>query len=123
MANTRIQQALIVVLATLVSACSAWTGPRAGVEDRKAPGVDRPKTVASKAAAGAREPDKASPQKTASRKGAEKPLREERQAAKEDIRITAKDTREIPPGARASADAMSGDHQLLDMKPEKHSLR
>jgi hypothetical protein len=53
----------------------------------------------------------------------ETPQREERQAAKEDTRPIAKDTKEISPGARAGADAMSGDHQLLDMKPEKHSLR
>jgi len=112
MGCTSIKHALILAtLAALVSGCSTWEGPRAKVEDRRVPGVDRSKTVASKAAGGAKDAGKASPQKTASPKGTEKPQREERQAAKES------------PGAGAVADAVSSDDQILEMKPDRFSSR
>jgi hypothetical protein len=116
MANTWIQQGLIVVLATVIGGCSAWTGPRAKVEDRRAPGVDRSKAAASQATAGARV------SQAPSRKGTKKPQREEPPTAREDPGLNAKETKEISsPGAHASADAMSGDYQILDMKPQKPS--
>ncbi len=111
MGNACIKQGLILAtLAALVSGCSAWTGPRAKVEDRRVPSVDRSKAVASKAPGTARDPGKASPRKTANREGTETPQREERQAAKES------------PGAHAIADAVSGD-QILELKPERFSSR
>jgi hypothetical protein len=90
---------ILATVAALVSGCSTWTGPRAQVEDRRVPGVDRSKTVAAKA----------SPQKTPSAKVTEKPQREERQAAKES------------PGTGAIGDAVSSDDQILEMKPDRFS--
>ena len=120
MGNACIKQGLILAtLAALASGCSTWEGPRAKVEDRRVPGVDRSKAVASKAAVGAKDSGKASPQKTANRKGTEKPQPEERQAVKEPANLTAKSAES--PGAHAIADAVSSD-QVVDMKPDK-SLR
>jgi hypothetical protein len=114
---------ILATLAALASGCSTWEGPRAKVEDRRVPGVDRSKTVTSKAAAGAKDSAKASPQKTANRKGTEKPQPEERQAAKEHSSPNAKNGKDTTAsaGAGAIADAISGD-QVVDMKPDK-SLR
>jgi hypothetical protein len=112
MGNVRIKQGLILAtLAALVSGCSTWEGPRAKVEDRRAPGLDRSKTATAKAAGGVRDSGKALPQKTASPKATEKPQREERQTAKE------------VPGAQAIPDAVSGQDQILEMKPERFSSR
>jgi hypothetical protein len=111
MVNASIKQGLIVAtLVTLAGGCSTWEGPRAKVEDRKVPGVDRSKTVASKTVGGAKDSVRASPQKTANRKATEKPQPDERQATKEST------------GANAIADAVSSD-QVVDMKPDKYPSR
>jgi hypothetical protein len=121
MGNVSLKQGLMLAtLAALAGGCSTWEGPRAKVEDRRVPGVDRSKTVAPKAAAGARDSEKASPQKTANRKATEKPQREERQAVKEPANLTAKNAES--PGAHAVADAVSSD-QVVDMKPDKYPSR
>jgi hypothetical protein len=101
---------VLVTLAALVGGCATSTGPRAKVEDRRVPGADRSKAVASKA--------KTSPRK------AEKPQREERQVAKEPASLTATSAKDAaePAGARAIGDAMSGD-QVLEIKPERHTSR
>lgn len=108
-----IRQGLIfATLAALITGCSAWTGPRAAVEDRGLASLDRPKPAATKTNGGAKA---AQP----SRKAAKKPQREERQAAKEDISLNAKDIKEIfSTSAHAGADVMAGD-QVLDMKPSR----
>ena len=104
MNNACIRQGLILAtLAALASGCSTWEGPRAKVEDRRVPGADRTKAVASKA-----------PKRT------EKPQREERQAVKEPANLNAKNAES--PGAHAIADAVSSD-QVVDMKPDKYPSR
>src|SRR5687767_2536929 len=113
MGSASLKQALILAtLAALAGGCSTWEGPRAKVEDRRAPGLDRSKTATAKPAGGARDPGKASPQKTASPQVTEKPQYEER----------AKVTKESP-GAQAIPDAVSGQDQILVMKPERFSTR
>ena len=110
MGSAYIKQGLILAtLAALLSGCSAWTGPRASVEDRRVPGADRSKAVASKATGAA------AVSQAPSRKETAKPQVEERQAAKKDTGLNAS-------GAHASADVTSSDDQVMDMKPSR-SLR
>jgi hypothetical protein len=56
---------IIAALAALISGCSAWTGPRVAVEDRRIPPVDRPKALHAKYLAPARAASKASHQAAA----------------------------------------------------------
>jgi hypothetical protein len=117
MGGAYIKQGLILAtLAALVSGCSAWTGPRAKVEERRVPGADRPKAVASKTTGGA------GVSQAPNRKATKTPQREERQAANEDASLDAKNGKDTKaPGAHASADVTSSDYQVLDMKPSRSS--
>ncbi len=112
MRNACIKHGLIfATVAALAGGCSTWTGPSAKVEDRKVPGADRSRTAAAKPTGAARDAGKASAQKTASAKVTEKPQREESQGAREAL------------GIGAIGDAVSGDDQVLEMKPDRFSTR
>ena len=113
MGNVCIKRGLILAtLAALVTGCSAWTGPRAAVEDRRVANLDRARPAATKTNGGARVSE-------TSRKAAKKPQREEPRAAKEEISPGAKDIKAIfSTTAHAGADVMAGD-QVLDMKPSR----
>ena len=111
MRNAHIYQGLIVTVAILIGGCNTWTGPRAKVEDRRAPG-------AGALAARATPTQKVS--QTFSRKPVEKPQREERLASNEPAkpaRNTTTDLKElVSQVSRIKADAVSRD-EIVEMKP------
>ena len=107
MRDTCIPLVVISAAAVLLSGCSSWEGPRAKVEDRRAPGHKTMATSKAPVAKVAQAP---------SRKVAEKPQPEE-------VTNTATDIKQlVSQVAGTSADAVSSG-QVVEMKPARFSSR